>query len=84
MTLENPILKRIQVLGADCPKCRKMAENAEAAAQALGIEYTFEKIRDIDAIMDFGVRAPPALVVDGQVKIAGRAAGIEEIKKFLS
>ena len=31
-------MKRIQILGTGCPKCRKLAENAEVAAKALGLE----------------------------------------------
>ena len=33
-------MKKLQILGTGCPKCKKLAENAEAAAKALGIEYT--------------------------------------------
>ena len=76
-------MKTIQILGTGCPKCRKLAENAEAAAKALGIAYTIEKVTDIDRIMGFGVMMTPALVVDGQVKAAGKVPNAEEIKAFL-
>ena len=39
-----------------------------------------EKIQDI---MKFAVMVTPALVVDGQVKSAGKVLGAEDIKKFL-
>jgi len=29
-------MRKILILGTGCPKCRKMAENAEAGAEALG------------------------------------------------
>jgi small redox-active disulfide protein 2 len=74
----------IQILGAGCPKCRKLAENAEAAAKALGIAYTIEKVTDIDRIMGFGVMVTPALVVDGRVKAAGKVPSADEIKKMLT
>ena len=77
-------MKRIQILGTGCPKCRKLAENAEAAAKALGIEYQLEKVTDIDRIMGFGVMMTPALVVDGQVKAAGKAPSADEIRKMLT
>ena len=76
-------MKKLQVLGSGCPKCRKLAENAEAAAKALGIEYTLEKVTEINRIMEFGVMMTPALVVDGEVKVAGKVPGVEEIKKML-
>jgi small redox-active disulfide protein 2 len=77
-------MKTIQVLGAGCPKCKQLAANAEAAAKALGIEYTVEKVTDIDRIMGFGVLMTPALVVDGQVKAAGKVPSADEIRKMLT
>ena len=75
---------KIQILGTGCPKCKKLAENAEAAAQALGIEYEIEKVTDINEIMKAGVMMTPALVVDGDVKSAGKALSADDIKKLLS
>jgi len=73
----------IQVLGPGCPKCKKMAENAEAAAKALGVDYHLEKIADIQKIVSFGVMMTPALVVDGQVKAVGKVPDVEAIKAML-
>lgn len=77
-------MKKIQILGAGCPKCRKLAENAEAAAKELGIDFEIVKVTDINAIMDFGVMITPALAVDGDVKSAGKVPSIDEIKKTLA
>jgi small redox-active disulfide protein 2 len=77
-------MKKIQILGTGCPKCQKLAENAEAAAKAMGIEYELVKVKDINAIMAFGVMTTPALAVDGQVKLSGRVASIEDLKKLLA
>ncbi len=74
----------LQILGTGCPKCKKLAENTEAAAKALGIDYQLEKVTEITKIMAFGVMITPALVVDGQVKAAGRVPSPEEIKRLLA
>ena len=74
----------IQVLGTGCPKCKKLAENAEAAVQAAGLDCQVEKITDINEIMKFGVMMTPALAVDGQVKVVGKVVSPDEIKKFLA
>lgn len=74
---------RIQILGTGCPKCKKLTENAEAAAKELGIEYELVKINDINDIMDFGVMMTPALAIDGTVKFVGKVASVEEIKAVL-
>ena len=75
---------KLQTLGTGCPKCKKLTENAETAAKELGIEYELEKVTDINEIMKFGVMMTPALAVDGEVKVAGKVVGVEEIKKLLS
>ena len=76
-------MKKIQILGTGCPKCKKLTENAETAAEELGIEYELEKVTDINDIMNFGVMMTPALVVDGEVKSAGKALSADEIKGLL-
>ena len=77
-------MMKIQILGTGCPKCKKLAENAEIAAKNLGIEYEIEKITDINEIMKFGVMITPALAIDGTVKVAGKVASPEDIKAMLS
>jgi len=76
-------MKKIKILGTGCPKCRQLTRNAEAAARELGIESEIEKITDINEIMKFGVMMTPSLAVNGKVKIVGKVATIEEIKKLL-
>jgi small redox-active disulfide protein 2 len=74
---------KIQVLGTGCPKCRKLAENTEEAARALGLDCEVEKVTDISEIMKFGIMTTPGLAVDGNVKVAGRVPSVEEIKRLL-
>lgn len=76
-------MKKIHILGTGCPKCKKLAENAEAAAKELGIEYELEKVTDINEIMKFGVMMTPALAVDGDVKSTGKVLSADEIKRNL-
>ena len=74
---------KIQILGTGCPKCKQLAENAEAAAKELGIDFELEKVTSITDIMSFGVMMTPALVIDGEVKIAGKVPNQEAIKELL-
>lgn len=76
-------MKKIQVLGTGCPKCKKLAENAEAAAKALGLAYELVKVTDITEIMKLGVMMTPALAVDGKVKVVGKVPSPDEIKTLL-
>jgi len=76
-------MKKIQILGTGCPKCKKLAENAEAAVKQLGIDAQIEKVTDINKIMNFGVMMTPALAIDGKVKSAGKTLTVDEIKNFI-
>ena len=77
-------MKKLQILGTGCAKCRMLTEHAEQAARELGLEYTLEKVTDINDIVAFGVVATPALVVDGKIKVAGRVPTAESLKALLT
>mgnify|MGYP001142121710 CR=1 FL=1 len=74
---------KIQILGTGCPKCNSLAEQTKAAAAELGLDYEFEKVTEINDIIAFGVMMTPALVVDGEVKVAGKVPTVEELKALL-
>lgn len=72
------------ILGMGCPRCKKLAENAEQAVKELGISgYTLEETTDKQRIESFGVSSLPALVVDGKVVSSGQILEVEAIKPLL-
>ena len=77
-------MKKIQILGTGCAKCNKLTEATQAAATELGIEFEIEKVTDMMRFADFGVMITPALVVDGEVKVAGKIPAPEALKSMLS
>lgn len=74
----------LKILGTGCAKCKKLEEATKIAADELGVKYTIEKVTDIEKIMSFSVMSTPALVVNGEVKVAGRVPTVDDIKKLLS
>ncbi len=76
-------MKKIQILGTGCPKCKTLTANAEAAVKALGIEAEIEKVDKIQDIMKFGVMMTPALVIDGAVKSVGKVLSATDIETLL-
>ena len=76
-------MKKVQILGTGCPKCKQLTQNAEQAAQDLGIECEIGKVTDINEIMAFGVMMTPALVVDGEVKASGKVLSPDQVKAYL-
>jgi len=77
-------MKKIEVLGTGCPKCKKLMEQTMIAADQLGMECNIVKVEDIQKIMTYGVMSTPALVVNGEVKVTGKVPSIEELKKLLA
>jgi len=73
---------KIEVLGPGCAKCEKLLENVQAAVRDLGIDAEVTKVTDIAEIMKHGVLLTPALVVDGEVKSAGKVPGVDGIKEL--
>ena len=74
----------IQVLGTGCAKCTKLAIHAEEAATKAGVDYTLEKVTEIDKIMSFGVMVTPALVVDGKLRCSGNVPSVDQLVTMLS
>lgn len=77
-------MRKLQILGTGCPKCKKLAEVVDQAAKELGIDYEIEKISEVQEIMKFGVIMVPGLVVDGEVKVAGKVPSVEDIKRIIA
>ena len=75
-------MRKVQILGTGCPKCKKLAESAEAAAKELSIEYKIEKVTDINEIMKFGVMMTPGLAVDNEVTVVESASLCYDILTF--
>jgi small redox-active disulfide protein 2 len=74
----------IKVLGPGCIKCRTLEKNTQEALKELGISAEVRHVTDLKEITNYGVFMTPGLVVDGKVKLSGKVASKEEIKKLLS
>ena len=73
----------IKILGSGCPKCQRLEQLTREVATELGVDAQFEHVRDIAKIMEYSALSTPALVVDGEVKVAGRMPNKEEIGRWL-
>ena len=74
---------KIEILGVGCAKCHKLEELVRETVKAQGLSADISKVEDIKKIMSYGVMTTPALVVDGEVKVAGKLPSSEDIKKLL-
>lgn len=69
----------IKILGGGCSKCERLERLAREVVSEAGVEATFTKVKEIDEIMAYDVLSTPALVIDEEVKSAGRLPRKEEI-----
>jgi small redox-active disulfide protein 2 len=75
---------KIEVLGTGCSKCKKTKEIIEKVLKQSGIEAEVVKVEDIEKIMSYGVMVTPAVVIDGDVKLAGKVPDEKDIKKWIA
>ena len=74
---------KIEILGMGCPKCKMLYENAKKAVRETGVQAEVLKVEDMDKITGYGVMMTPALVINGEVKTAGKIPAPEDIKQWL-
>jgi small redox-active disulfide protein 2 len=75
---------KLQVLGQVCGKFNHLAASAEASARRLGLDYELERVTEFSRFADYGVVVTPALVVNGNLKVAGRVPKEVEFDMLLA
>jgi small redox-active disulfide protein 2 len=73
----------IKILGPGCARCFELERKARRAVDDLGIAANVEKISDIQKVIAYRIMATPGLVIEGQVKCAGRIPSVDEIKTWI-
>jgi small redox-active disulfide protein 2 len=74
---------KIEILGTGCAKCHKLEELVRVTVGETGVRAEIFKVEDIKKIMGYGVMTTPALVIDGEVKVAGKIPAKDEIEKWI-
>ena len=74
---------KIEVLGTGCAKCKSLAKNVEKAVAETRVEAEVVKVESLQEIMSRGVMMTPALIIDGETVVVGRAPSVAEIKSLL-
>lgn len=81
---------KIDVIGVSppCPRCKQTEENATKAAAKLMSEGTKVEVTKLnvaakETISKYGVVAPPAIAINGVVKIMGKVPDAGVIERLL-
>ncbi|ANT64724.1 MULTISPECIES: thioredoxin family protein [Prosthecochloris] len=77
-------MKQIKVLGTGCATCKQLEKLVRQAVEETGTEATIEKVEDIQDIIAYNVMSTPALVIDEEVRSAGRVPSIEELRQLIA
>lgn len=73
----------IKVLGPGCANCNKLEDATRKAVEKAGLDATIEKVSDLQEIMSYGVMSTPALVVNGELRVAGRVPSVDDLVALL-
>jgi small redox-active disulfide protein 2 len=74
----------VKVLGPGCANCKRLYAEAEKALEHLGMPATLTKVEKFEEIKAYKVLMTPALVINGEVKAAGRIPSVAEITTWLA
>ncbi|MDO9239651.1 thioredoxin family protein [Methylicorpusculum sp.] len=74
---------KIEILGTGCKKCHQLEANAREAVASRNLTAEVEHITDMMQIVERGVMATPALVVNDEVVCQGKVLTPDEIAAHL-
>ena len=64
-------------------RCQRLEQLTREVLTELGLTAEFDHVTEMEKIMAYPILSTPALVVDEQVKVAGRIPSKEEIAGWL-
>lgn len=73
----------IKVLGPGCKNCQTLEDVVKKAVAQLGLDAEVVKVSDMQEIMSYGVMSTPALVIDEELRLAGRVPTVEQVVALL-
>jgi small redox-active disulfide protein 2 len=73
----------VKVLGASCPKCKALETKLHEISKNHNLKFEIEKVTQLNDIMNYGVMMTPGLVIDEQVKCAGKIPNDEQLLQWL-
>lgn len=74
---------KIHVMGPGCAKCEEAEKTVREALAEAGIAAEVIKVTDFQEIAAFGVFSTPAVAVDNEVKVVGKAPSKKDVLSWL-
>lgn len=73
----------IKVLGSGCSRCKQAFQVVDKVVRDNQVDSQVEYVDDIMQVMQYDVLSTPAVVVDGQVLLAGSVPSEKQVKELL-
>ncbi len=75
----------IRVIGKGCYFCQQLTKIAgEVVAELKVPDASIEQVDELDELLEYGVVNPPALVVNGKLKLMGRVLVRSRIQQAIA
>ncbi len=75
---------KVEILGVGCAKCNQLYDLTQKVVKNNNIPAEVVKVEDMAVIAKYGVFLTPGLVIDGQVKAAGKVPKEAELLAWLT
>jgi len=72
----------ILVLGPGCPNCLRTYQLTKEAVEKTGVAATVREVKEVTEIARY-VMLTPGVVIDGEVKCAGRVPTLDELCQWI-
>ena len=76
-------IPEVLIVGAGCSQCDGLEQTVMGVLAELGLPARLDHIRDLSQIARMGIMGKPALVINNDVKCAGRVPSRGQIRRWL-
>ncbi|MBU0455972.1 MAG: thioredoxin family protein [Pseudomonadota bacterium] len=73
----------IKIFGFGCSTCKKLKKLVDNIVRQNKLEANVEYITDFAEIAKFNIMSSPAIMIDGEIKAAGRVPTRTEIENWI-
>jgi small redox-active disulfide protein 2 len=75
---------QIRIIGKGCFFCNELKKISDGLVSEMGLtDAVVEQVHDVNELLEYGVVNPPALVVNGKLKMMGRVLVRSRVKQAL-
>jgi small redox-active disulfide protein 2 len=74
---------KIQVAGPGCMNCKTAGQRVINACAELDVDADVSHVHNYNEMAKLGVLRTPAVVIDGEVVVAGRVPSVADLKSLI-